>query len=108
MGGAVASPGRCGRIGAGAGRAGWSRSVVPGCAIDGASLEALLLTQLARFKVPRDYVFVETLPRNAMGKVQHFMLREHDSPLVPAKAETQGQDNKELDSRLRGNERKTT
>ena len=31
-----------------------------------------LLAQLARFKVPREYVFVDELPRNAMGKVQHF------------------------------------
>jgi fatty-acyl-CoA synthase len=76
-----------------------------GCTIDARGLETHLLTQLARFKVPRDYVFVESLPRNAMGKVQHFRLREHDSPLVPAKAGTQSQ---ELDSRLRGNERKST
>jgi fatty-acyl-CoA synthase len=33
-------------------------------------------TQLARFKVPRDVVFVEALPRNALGKVQHFLLRQ--------------------------------
>jgi fatty-acyl-CoA synthase len=32
--------------------------------------------QLARFKVPREVVFVDTLPRNALGKVQHFLLRE--------------------------------
>ena len=49
-----------------------------GCTIDARALEAYLLTQLARFKVPRDYVFVDTLPRNAMGKVQHFLLRERE------------------------------
>jgi fatty-acyl-CoA synthase len=49
-----------------------------GATIDARALEAHLLTQLARFKVPRDYVFVESLPRNAMGKVQHFRLRETD------------------------------
>ncbi len=49
-----------------------------GCAIDARALEAHLLTQLARFKVPREFVFVEALPRNAMGKVQHFRLRERD------------------------------
>jgi fatty-acyl-CoA synthase len=32
--------------------------------------------ELARFKVPRDIVFVDSLPRNALGKVQHFRLKE--------------------------------
>ena len=32
--------------------------------------------QLARFKVPREIVFVELLPRNALGKVQHFLLKQ--------------------------------
>jgi fatty-acyl-CoA synthase len=50
----------------------------PGCAVDARALEAHLLGQLARFKVPREYVFVDALPRNAMGKVQHFRLREMD------------------------------
>jgi fatty-acyl-CoA synthase len=51
-----------------------------GCAIDARALEAHLLSQLARFKVPREYAFVDALPRNAMGKVQHFVLRGTDSP----------------------------
>ena len=34
--------------------------------------EGACLTQLARFKVPREIVFVEELPRTALGKVQHF------------------------------------
>ena len=50
-----------------------------GCTIDAHALEAHLLGQLARFKVPREYVFVDELPRNAMGKVQHFVLREQQS-----------------------------
>jgi fatty-acyl-CoA synthase len=79
-----------------------------GYRVEARALEAHLLSQLARFKVPRHYVFVDALPRNAMGKVQHFLLRESDSPLVPAKAGTQGNGKKDLDSRLRGNERKTT
>jgi fatty-acyl-CoA synthase len=33
-------------------------------------------TQLARFKVPRAVMFVDALPRNALGKVQHFLLRQ--------------------------------
>lgn len=31
--------------------------------------------QLARFKLPRQYQFVDELPRNAMGKIQHFKVR---------------------------------
>ena len=50
----------------------------PNATCDARALEAHLLTQLARFKVPREYVFVDALPRNAMGKVQHFRLREMD------------------------------
>jgi fatty-acyl-CoA synthase len=47
----------------------------------GVSTDATELAQhagreLARFKVPRDFVFVDELPRNALGKVQHFRLRE--------------------------------
>ena len=42
-------------------------------------LRAHLLNRLARFKVPREIVFVDELPRNALGKVQHFRLRERIS-----------------------------
>ena len=41
-----------------------------------AEIERFCLAQLARYKVPREYVFVDSLPRNAMGKVQHFRLKE--------------------------------
>jgi len=47
-----------------------------GCCVEAESLKAHVLTQLARFKVPRDIVFVDDLPRTALGKVQHFMLRQ--------------------------------
>jgi fatty-acyl-CoA synthase len=52
--------------------------VIPraGCRTDAETLTAHLLTQLARFKVPREFVFVEDLPRTALGKVQHFKLKE--------------------------------
>jgi fatty-acyl-CoA synthase len=33
--------------------------------------------KLARFKQPKDYFVVETLPRNAMGKVLRYELRAH-------------------------------
>ena len=39
-------------------------------------LRAFLLGELARFKVPRHVVFDPELPRNALGKVQHFRLKE--------------------------------
>ncbi len=43
---------------------------------DAAALITHLSAQLARFKVPREIVFVDALPRNALGKVQHFVLKE--------------------------------
>jgi fatty-acyl-CoA synthase len=51
-----------------------------GCLVDAENLKAHVLTQLARFKVPRDIVFVDDLPRTALGKVRHFMLRQLDEP----------------------------
>ncbi|MBM7603182.1 fatty-acyl-CoA synthase [Metabacillus crassostreae] len=33
--------------------------------------------KLAPYKRPRRYIFVEELPRNASGKIQKFLLREH-------------------------------
>jgi fatty-acyl-CoA synthase len=47
-----------------------------GAAPDLTEIEGFCLAQLARYKVPREYVIVESLPRNAMGKVQHFKLRD--------------------------------
>jgi len=56
----------------------------PGTTCDAASVIAYLNSQLARFKVPRDIVFVDTLPRNALGKVQHFILKEQSKTAVPS------------------------
>jgi fatty-acyl-CoA synthase len=53
-----------------------------GCSIEAEDLKTHVLTQLARFKVPRDIVFVDDLPRTALGKVQHFMLRQLDRPAL--------------------------
>jgi fatty-acyl-CoA synthase len=47
-----------------------------GRSLDAGTLIAHARTNLARFKVPHEIVFTETLPRNAMGKVQHFLLKE--------------------------------
>ncbi|GLR85376.1 class I adenylate-forming enzyme family protein [Bradyrhizobium iriomotense] len=42
-------------------------------------LKAHLQAQLARYKVPREIVFVGDLPRTALGKVQHFLLKQLDT-----------------------------
>jgi fatty-acyl-CoA synthase len=52
------------------------------CSVDGEGLRAHVEAQLARFKVPRDFVFVDDLPRTALGKVQHFMLRQIDARTI--------------------------
>jgi fatty-acyl-CoA synthase len=48
----------------------------PGATPDVADIERFCLGELARYKVPRRYVLTDSLPRNAMGKVQHFRLKE--------------------------------
>ncbi len=48
----------------------------PGVATDAQALQRHVAAHLARFKVPREIIFVDSLPRNALGKVQHFRLRE--------------------------------
>ncbi|MDA9435796.1 class I adenylate-forming enzyme family protein [Bradyrhizobium sp. CCBAU 51627] len=50
-----------------------------GCRIEADELRAHLQAQLARYKVPRDIVFVADLPRTALGKVQHFLLKQLDA-----------------------------
>tara|TARA_R110002020_G_scaffold15143_57_gene54059 strand:+ start:9535 stop:11079 length:1545 start_codon:yes stop_codon:yes gene_type:complete len=47
----------------------------PGAQVTDEAVIAHLRAHLARFKVPREIRFVEMLPRNALGKVQHFQLR---------------------------------
>jgi fatty-acyl-CoA synthase len=50
--------------------------VVPAAAgLDAAAVLALFEGRLARFKHPRAVLFVDALPRNAMGKVQRYELR---------------------------------
>ena len=50
-----------------------------GCRLEADELKAHLHAQLARYKVPRDIVFVTDLPRTALGKVQHFLLKQLDA-----------------------------
>ncbi len=48
----------------------------PGQSLDLAELVAFLEPSLARFKLPKDLVVVDALPRNAGGKVVKPELRE--------------------------------
>ena len=59
----------------------------PECSVTAEALRAHVLTQLARFKVPRDIVFVAELPRTALGKVQHFKLKQ-DQAATPIDGES--------------------
>jgi fatty-acyl-CoA synthase len=52
----------------------------PGAICEGEDLRRHVLTELARFKAPREFHFVDDLPRSALGKVQHFRLREAPRP----------------------------
>ncbi len=63
--------------------------VIPrsGCRLETDELRGHLQAQLARYKVPRDIVFVADLPRTALGKVQHFLLKQLD-----AQSRAQGED----------------
>jgi long-chain acyl-CoA synthetase len=48
-------------------------------AASAAELDALCLDAIARFKRPKDYVFVEALPKNNYGKILKTELRELDA-----------------------------
>jgi malonyl-CoA/methylmalonyl-CoA synthetase len=52
--------------------------VVAHNAFDGAEIEARCRASLASFKVPRAFIAVESLPRNAMGKIQKHLLPKPD------------------------------
>ena len=49
---------------------------IDGVTPDEEALDAWCRDRLASFKVPRSYVRVDALPRNAMGKVQKQLLGE--------------------------------
>jgi long-chain acyl-CoA synthetase len=48
-------------------------------------LDALCLERIARFKRPKDYVFVDALPKNNYGKILKTELREMDARRAVAK-----------------------
>ncbi|MDP9057494.1 MAG: AMP-binding protein, partial [Pseudomonadota bacterium] len=57
----------------------------PGAALTETGILSAILTDLARFKQPRRVFIVDSLPRNAMGKVQKAALRsEYASLFVPS------------------------
>ncbi|MDG4882320.1 malonyl-CoA synthase [Mesorhizobium sp. WSM4884] len=48
----------------------------PGSAISAADIAAAIAGRLAKYKHPKQVIFVDELPRNTMGKVQKNVLRE--------------------------------
>lgn len=61
----------------------------PGVAADDAareSIQAHVRGRVATYKVPRRIDFLETLPRNPSGKLQHFILRERIAAELAATA----------------------
>jgi acyl-CoA synthetase (AMP-forming)/AMP-acid ligase II len=64
----------------------WGEEVVafvvpaPGASLSAADLDALCLENIARFKRPRRYLFVDDLPKNNYGKVLKTALRARLQP----------------------------
>jgi malonyl-CoA/methylmalonyl-CoA synthetase len=57
----------------------------PGASLDEKEMLRILGTELAKYKLPKRIILAESLPRNAMGKVQKNELRErHKGSLSPA------------------------
>jgi malonyl-CoA/methylmalonyl-CoA synthetase len=56
----------------------------PGARLTEASILADIINELARFKQPRRVIVVDSLPRNAMGKVQKAALRAEHAALFAA------------------------
>ena len=58
--------------------------LAPGAALDEAAVIAAVRDRLASFKVPKRVWFADSLPRNAMGKVQKNALRaRHEEAFAP-------------------------
>ncbi|MCP3392073.1 AMP-binding protein [Bradyrhizobium sp. CCGB12] len=51
----------------------------PGARIEADVLIAYVKVQLAHFKAPREIIFTDELPRNELGKIQHFKLKKLDA-----------------------------
>jgi long-chain acyl-CoA synthetase len=59
----------------------WGEAVVAYVVGDASAgeLDALCLSHVARFKRPKDYVFIDQLPKNSYGKILKTELRERDA-----------------------------
>jgi long-chain acyl-CoA synthetase len=70
----------------------WGESVIAYVVGEAGSqaLDALCLERIARFKRPKEYVFVEALPKNNYGKVLKTELRAEDARHVAERAAEQG------------------
>ena len=58
--------------------------------LDAAALEAKCRQKPAAFKVPRGFLAVEQLPRNAMGKLQKHLLPNWETPRFTAAGRISG------------------
>jgi fatty-acyl-CoA synthase len=58
----------------------------PGVTIDADQLRSYSREQLAGYKIPKYFVFVEDLPRNASGKVLKYVLRQTYSQIEESQA----------------------
>jgi long-chain acyl-CoA synthetase len=61
--------------------------------VDSADLDTLCLNAIARFKRPRDYVFIDELPKNNYGKVLKTELRAWDAEVADADEAGEPQEN---------------
>jgi long-chain acyl-CoA synthetase len=61
--------------------AAWGEAVVAYVAgtASPSELDALCLSEIARFKRPKDYIFVDALPKNSYGKILKTELRAADA-----------------------------
>ena len=55
--------------------------VKPGCVVDPADLANHCGARIARFKVPKEFLLTDTLPRTASGKIQKHILRAWTAPV---------------------------
>jgi fatty-acyl-CoA synthase len=54
----------------------------PGAKLDQEAIQEYSRTRLAKYKIPQDVVFVQTIPKNPTGKILRRELREKQSSSV--------------------------